>query len=85
LSFCDNRRTAELRIANDSLAEHLALANEQLQDYDRTQKEFTNITSHEMKATTQDILGYSKLIQGRKCYKQSVNPTGLQDVDVTGC
>ncbi len=54
-----NTRTAELKTANDSLAE----ANEQLKIHDKMQQEFINIASHEMKTPTQAILGYSKLIQ----------------------
>ena len=34
-----------------------------------------------MKTPTQAILGYSRVIQGRKCYKQSINSTRLQGVD----
>jgi signal transduction histidine kinase len=54
-----NTRTAELKIANDSLAG----ANERLKIHDKMQQEFINIASHEMKTPTQAILGYSKLIQ----------------------
>jgi signal transduction histidine kinase len=52
-------RTADLTTANDSLA----LANKQLKVHDKTQQEFINIASHEMKTPIQAILGYSKLIQ----------------------
>ncbi|MGA9154418.1 MAG: histidine kinase dimerization/phospho-acceptor domain-containing protein, partial [Candidatus Nitrosopolaris sp.] len=61
-----NVRTAELKRANDSLTEsnkQLAAANEQLKIHDKMQKEFINITSHEMRTPTQAILGYSNLIE----------------------
>jgi hypothetical protein len=46
-----NLRTAELKIANDSLAEsnkQLGSANEQLKINDKMQKEFINIAAHEL-------------------------------------
>jgi signal transduction histidine kinase len=61
-----NVRTTELKRANDSLTEsnkQLASVNEQLKIHDKMQKEFINITSHEMKTPTQAILGYSNLIE----------------------
>ena len=47
-----NKRTAELKTAN-----------EQLKVHDKMQKDFINIASHEIKTPTQAILGYSELLQ----------------------
>jgi signal transduction histidine kinase len=61
-----NVRTAELKRANDSLAEsnkQLASANEQLKIHDKMQKEFINIAAHELRTPTQSIVGYSELLE----------------------
>jgi signal transduction histidine kinase len=47
-----NKRTAELKTAN-----------EQLKVHDKMQKDFINIASHEIKTPTQALLGYSELLQ----------------------
>jgi signal transduction histidine kinase len=61
-----NVRTAELKIANDSLSEsnkQLASANEQLTMHDKMQKEFINIAAHELRTPTQAITGFSELLE----------------------
>jgi signal transduction histidine kinase len=47
-----NKRTAELKTAN-----------EQLKVHDKMQKDFINIASHEIKTPAQALLGYSELLQ----------------------
>src|SRR5918992_2619064 len=54
-----NTRTQELK----NTVNQLSQANEQLKVHDKTQKEFINVASHEMKTPTQAIVGYSDLMQ----------------------
>ena len=66
-----NVRTAELKTANDSLAEsneQLASANEQLKIHDKMQNEFINIASHELRTPAQSILGYAELAKADPHY-----------------
>lgn len=66
-------RTASLRAANESLSSsnkelaekqiELEHANEQLKIHDRMQKEFINITAHELRTPTQAILGYAEVLE----------------------
>lgn len=52
LKFTVDKRTAELKAAN-----------EQLKVHDKMQNEFINIASHEIKTPTQILLSYSELLQ----------------------
>ncbi len=66
-------RTASLRAANESLSSsnkalaekqiELEHANEQLRIHDRMQKEFINVTAHELRTPTQAILGYAEVLE----------------------
>jgi signal transduction histidine kinase len=61
-----DERTAELRKANESLAEsnrQLTTLNEQLASNEKLQQEFINIASHEMKTPAQAILFHSGLLK----------------------
>ncbi|MFL6435825.1 MAG: ATP-binding protein [Nitrososphaeraceae archaeon] len=66
LEITVNTRTADLKRTTDSLEElnnQLSAANEQLKVYDKMQREFINIASHEIKTPTQALLGYSEILQ----------------------
>ena len=55
-----NSRTAELKQTNDSLKVNnklLELANKKLNTHDKMQKEFINITAHELRTPIMPILG----------------------------
>jgi signal transduction histidine kinase/type II secretory pathway pseudopilin PulG len=43
--------------------EQLRKANEQLKQHDKTQKEFLNITAHELRTPIQSIMGYTQMIK----------------------
>ena len=70
-----SERTANLRIANESLSttnedladrtHELELANEQLEINDKMQREFINVAAHELRTPTQAIVGYSELFDMR--------------------
>jgi signal transduction histidine kinase len=76
-------RTAELRMANESLEEsnkklalvneQLTVANEQLQVHDKMQREFIDVASHEMKTPTQAILLHSDIVKKRPQSGDSVD------------
>ncbi|HEY7733160.1 MAG TPA: sensor histidine kinase [Nitrososphaera sp.] len=66
-------RTASLLAANESLSSlnkaltekqiEIKQANEQLRIHDRMQKDFINVTAHELRTPTQAILGYAELLE----------------------
>jgi signal transduction histidine kinase len=60
LVFLWNKR---LKATVDKRTAELKTANEQLKVHDKMQKEFINVASHEIKTPTQAILGYSELLQ----------------------
>lgn len=71
-----DERTAELRKANESLAEsnnRLKQLNEQLTVNDKLQQEFINIASHEMKTPAQAILFHSGLLKKQTDTSESIN------------
>jgi signal transduction histidine kinase len=56
----------ELSAANKELADvinKLALANEQISERERVQKDFVNVAAHELRTPTQSILGYAELLK----------------------
>jgi len=56
----------ELSVANKELADtinKLALANEQIKERERVQKDFVNVAAHELRTPTQSILGYTELLK----------------------
>ena len=53
----------EVKITVDKRTAELKAANEQLKVHDKMQNEFINIASHEIKTPTQILLGYSELLQ----------------------
>jgi signal transduction histidine kinase len=60
LVFLWNKR---LKATVDKRTAELKTANEQLKVHDKMQKEFINIASHEIKTPTQALLGYSEILQ----------------------
>jgi signal transduction histidine kinase len=66
LSGIVKSKRAELEQTNKSLQEAVEQLNdqeavEQLNDHDRMQREFINVTAHELQKPTQAIIGYSDL------------------------
>jgi signal transduction histidine kinase len=53
----------KLKTTVDKRTAELKTANEQLKIHDKMQKEFINVASHEMKTPTQALLGYSEILQ----------------------
>jgi signal transduction histidine kinase len=60
LVFLWNKR---LKTTVDKRTAELKTANEQLKIHDKMQKEFINVASHEIKTPTQALLGYSEILQ----------------------
>jgi signal transduction histidine kinase len=60
LVFLWNKR---LKATVDKRTAELKTANEQLKVHDKMQKEFINVASHEIKTPTQALLGYSEILQ----------------------
>jgi signal transduction histidine kinase len=60
LVFLWNKR---LKATVDKRTAELKSANEQLKVHDKMQKEFINVASHEIKTPTQALLGYSEILQ----------------------
>jgi signal transduction histidine kinase len=68
LKIIINSRTEELRKSNDSLTDsnkQLAIANEQLKDHDKLQKEFINIAAHELRTPIQPILSLTEVLRSK--------------------
>ena len=57
--------------------EQLRKANEQLKQHDKMQKEFINITAHELRTPIQSIMGYTEMI---KSFPQKT-PTYVQPIE----
>jgi signal transduction histidine kinase len=60
------RVNEELSAANKELGDainKLSLANEQIKERERLQKDFVNVAAHELRTPTQSILGYTELLQ----------------------
>ena len=53
----------KLKTTVDKRTAELKTANEQLKIHDKMQKEFINVASHEIKTPTQALLGYSEILQ----------------------
>jgi signal transduction histidine kinase len=63
------KRTKELRESN----QEIALANEELKNHDKMQREFINIAAHELRTPIMPILGLSELLYNRIVNKKDNN------------
>jgi signal transduction histidine kinase len=63
------KRTKELRESN----QEIALANEELKNHDKMQREFINVAAHELRTPIMPILGLSELLYNRVVNKKDNN------------
>jgi signal transduction histidine kinase len=63
------KRTKELQESN----QEIALANEELKNHDKMQREFINIAAHELRTPIMPILGLSELLYNRVINKKDNN------------
>jgi signal transduction histidine kinase len=63
------KRTKELQESN----QEIALANEELKNHDKMQREFINVAAHELRTPIMPILGLSELLYNRVVNKKDNN------------